>query len=104
RSQPQGTSENPPPERSSGIPACPTTAKGTRKPRSEITRWIEAEYPITPQRGRPDSEFFALLAECIVNDLKSQTAQFKTLTAAAPDDVSLLRVFDVVAWSLRKTA
>ncbi|OKJ09227.1 DUF6308 family protein [Kitasatospora sp. CB01950] len=62
-------------------------------------RGSAAEHPIKPDRRRSWTEFFALLAEAVAEDLESQPEQWRTIAAAAPEDVSLLRVLDVVAWN-----
>jgi hypothetical protein len=61
-----------------------------------------ADYPIHPDPKRTWAEFFTLLAESMAEDLDSQPAQWKALTSAAPNDVLLLRILDVVAWNLGK--
>ncbi|MFJ1551949.1 DUF6308 family protein [Streptomyces sp. NPDC088246] len=60
------------------------------------------DHPIQPVPKRTWAEFFTLLAESMASDLESQPAQWKALAAAAPVDVTLLRVLDVVAWHFGK--
>ncbi|MFG2560058.1 DUF6308 family protein [Streptomyces sp. NPDC048496] len=58
------------------------------------------DHPLRPDRKRTWVEFFAVLAEAMVADLDSQPQQWKVIAVNAPEDVSLLRVLDVVAWNL----
>ncbi|MFJ5120521.1 DUF6308 family protein [Kitasatospora sp. NPDC088548] len=60
------------------------------------------EFPIKPETGRGWAEFFCRLAEAMAHDLDRQAGQWAVLAAAAPADVSPLRVLDVVAWHLGK--
>ncbi|MFE2541714.1 DUF6308 family protein [Actinacidiphila glaucinigra] len=52
--------------------------------------------PVGP--SAPDAPFYIEIATCIANDLAEHAEQWARLAARAPADVSLLRVFDVVAW------
>lgn len=57
-------------------------------------------YPMTRVRNRPDSMFFPLFAGFIAADLARENEVWGELARLAPADVTLLRVFDVVAWQL----
>ncbi|MFF2937067.1 DUF6308 family protein [Streptomyces mirabilis] len=57
-------------------------------------------YPMHPAPGRPEAVFFSTLAECMTRDIEEQPEQWEAMAAQAPDDVSLLRILDVVAWNL----
>ncbi|WP_393077331.1 DUF6308 family protein [Streptomyces sp. LN704] len=60
-----------------------------------------SRHPVQPvPRSAPDGPFYATVATCIAHDLADQPDQWQYLTTVAPGDVSLLRVFDVVAWEL----
>ncbi|MEU7305391.1 DUF6308 family protein [Streptomyces sp. NPDC007206] len=59
-----------------------------------------ANYPMHPTPGRPVARFFSTLAACMTRDLEEQPEQWKVLAAQASNDVSLLRILDVVAWNL----
>ena len=59
-------------------------------------------YPLHPNPKRTWAEFFTLLAESMAKDIDSQPEQWKSLASVAPDDVTLLRILDVVAWNLGK--
>ncbi|MFF2205260.1 DUF6308 family protein [Streptomyces sp. NPDC058145] len=59
-----------------------------------------ANYPLHPTPGRPEALFFTTLGACMAQDLEEQPEQWKALAAQAPNDVSLLRILDVVAWNL----
>ncbi|MFB7596748.1 DUF6308 family protein [Streptomyces sp. NPDC056160] len=59
-----------------------------------------AQYPIKKSPHRTWAEFFRLLAEAVARDLDEQPETWKTLMRCAPDDMSVLRVLDVVAWNL----
>ncbi|MFJ4513051.1 DUF6308 family protein [Streptomyces sp. NPDC088816] len=60
-----------------------------------------SRHPVKPvSNSAPDGLFYAAVATCIARDLADQPDQWKHLKAVAPADVSLLRVFDVVAWEL----
>lgn len=56
-------------------------------------------YPMHRVHGRSRARFYTTLAECIVHDLDTQRDAWEALAAQAPADLSLLRVFDVVAWN-----
>ena len=60
------------------------------------------DHPVQPDPKRTWAEFFTLLAESMAEDLGSQPQQWRTLASAAPEDVTLLRILDVVAWNLGK--
>ncbi|MFF7473683.1 DUF6308 family protein [Streptomyces sp. NPDC008092] len=45
------------------------------------------------------AEFLRLLGEAMARDLDEQPDTWKTLMGCVPDDVSVLRVLDVVAWN-----
>ncbi|MFE6865895.1 DUF6308 family protein [Kitasatospora sp. NPDC057692] len=59
-------------------------------------------YPLHLDVKRTWAEFFTLLAESMAKDIDSQSEQWMTLASVAPDDVSLLRILDVLAWNLGK--
>ncbi|MEU6405681.1 DUF6308 family protein [Streptomyces sp. NPDC046985] len=57
------------------------------------------DHPVEPvSRSAPDGPFYAAVAAGIARDLAEQPVQWRYLASVAPADVSLLRVFDVVAW------
>ncbi|MGW8635245.1 DUF6308 family protein [Streptomyces sp. NPDC055793] len=58
-----------------------------------------AHYPIKKSPQRTWSQFLRLLGEAVARDLDEQPDTWKALMKCAPDDVSLLRVLDVVAWN-----
>ncbi|MEU5823691.1 DUF6308 family protein [Streptomyces sp. NPDC047803] len=57
-------------------------------------------YPIQHSSGRTWAQLFPLLGEAMARDLDDQPDTWKVLKESVPDDVSVLRVLDVVAWSL----
>ncbi|MFF4690489.1 DUF6308 family protein [Streptomyces sp. NPDC001307] len=59
-----------------------------------------AQYPIKNAPQRTWAEFLRLLGDAVARDLDEQPDTWKTLMRCAPDDVSVLRVLDVVAWNL----
>jgi hypothetical protein len=59
-----------------------------------------AQYPIKESPHRPWADFLRLLGDAMARDLDEQPDTWKTLMECAPDDVSVLRVLDVVAWNL----
>lgn len=61
---------------------------------------LSAQYPIRKFPQRTWAKFLPLLGQAMAHDLNEQPDPWKTLTGAAPDDVSILRVLDVVAWNL----
>jgi hypothetical protein len=58
------------------------------------------QYPIKTSPRRTWAEFFRLLGDAVAYDLNEQPDTWKTLMGYAPEDVSVLRVVDVVAWNL----
>ncbi|WP_418960365.1 DUF6308 family protein [Streptomyces tritici] len=57
-------------------------------------------YPIKKSPQRTWAQFFPLLGDAVARDLNEQPETWKTLRGCVPDDVSVLRVLDVVAWNL----
>ncbi|MYQ77596.1 MULTISPECIES: DUF6308 family protein [unclassified Streptomyces] len=57
-------------------------------------------YPIQHSSRRTWARFLPLLGESMAHDLDDQPDTWKALKECAPDDVSTLRVLDVVAWNL----
>ena len=55
-------------------------------------------YPMARDTRTDDPAFYPALAEHIAGDLTAQPHLWQGLRTAAPDDVSMLRLFDVVAW------
>nr|BFD84257.1 hypothetical protein StreXyl84_36580 [Streptomyces sp. Xyl84] len=59
-----------------------------------------ARYPVEESSRRTWAEFLRLLGEAMARDLVEQPGTWKMLTECAPNDVSVLRVLDVIAWNL----
>lgn len=59
-----------------------------------------AQYPIKESSQRTWAEFLQLFGAAVARDLDEQPDTWKTLMGCVPDDVSVLRVLDVVAWNL----
>jgi hypothetical protein len=57
-------------------------------------------YPIKREPGRSWADFLQVFGEAVARDLDEQPDAWKVLAGAAPEDVAVLRVLDVVAWRL----
>jgi hypothetical protein len=57
-------------------------------------------YPLKREPDRPWAKFLQVFGEAVARDLDEQPDAWRELAEAAPDDVAVLRVLDVVAWRL----